>query len=259
MAENPVVTADSRLETNTASAEEVAQFSARADAWWDTEGDFAPLHKFNPPRLEFIRDTLCARFDRDFRSPRPLEGLRLLDIGCGGGLLSEPMTRLGATVLGIDAAEKNVGTAIAHARSMGLEITYRTARPEELAAEGAEFDAVINMEVIEHVPDPGQFVTECARLVAPGGVMVLGTLNRTLKALALAKVGAEYVLRWLPAGTHDWRKFVRPSELATYLRHAGLDLTNMKGTGYHLMTDEWRLTDDLDVNYLAVAVKPEAD
>lgn len=241
------------INVGTASAAEVAQFAARADSWWDTEGDFAPLHRINPARLTFIRDNACSIFERDASGPRPLAGLRVLDLGCGGGLLSEPMARLGATVTGIDAAPENIDAAADHAAAGGLDITYRCALGEDLTREGAQFDIVLNMEVIEHVPDPAAFVAVCAELVAPGGLMFMATLNRTLKSLALGKVGAEYVLRWVPPGTHDWRKFVRPSELSGYLRRAGLDVSAICGLAYNLRRNEWELSRDLGVNYMAVA------
>lgn len=235
------------------SAAEIAQFAMRADAWWDTEGDFAPLHRINPARLTFIRDKACAHFSKNPIGAKPFAGLRVLDLGCGGGLLSEPMARLGATVTGIDAAPENIETAVDHARAGGVDVTYRCALGEDLADEGAQFDIVLNMEVIEHVPDPAAFVAVCADLVAPTGVMFMATLNRTLKSLALGKVGAEYILRWVPRGTHDWRKFVRPAELSGYLRRAGLDVTALSGLAYNLKRDEWELSGDLGVNYMAMA------
>jgi 2-polyprenyl-6-hydroxyphenyl methylase/3-demethylubiquinone-9 3-methyltransferase len=193
---------------------EVARFSAMAAEWWDPTGKFAPLHRFNPVRLGFIREQCLARFGRDGSQRAPFEGLKLLDIGCGGGLLSEPMRRLGFDVTGVDASDRNIGTASAHAAEVGLDITYRAATAEQLEAENAgPFDVVLNMEVIEHVADPAEYLRTTARLLAPGGLMILATLNRTLKALALAKVGAEYVLRWVPAGTHDWNKFLKPEEI----------------------------------------------
>ena len=235
----------------TASPEEVARFAAMADAWWDTTGNFKPLHKFNPARLEFIRDRAARRFGRDPLAERPFEGLRLLDIGCGGGLLCEPLARLGFSVTGIDAGERNVGVARIHAERSGLAIDYRAALPEELA--GESFDVVLCMEVVEHVPEPARFVPICGGLVAPGGALFAATLNRTAKAFAFAVVGAEYVLRWLPRGTHDWKKFVKPSELAAWLRPAGLTVRDLKGMSYDIRRDEWRVTGDIDVNYLVYA------
>jgi len=234
---------------------EMAKFTRMAAEWWDPNGKFAPLHKFNPVRLQFIRDLAAGRFDRDPRAIRPFEGLALLDIGCGGGLLSEPMARLGFDVLGADPLEKNVKTAAAHAAGAGLNVRYRTTTAEELATEGARFDVVLNMEVVEHVADLGAFLKTCATLIAPGGCMVVATLNRTLKSLALAKIGAEYVLRWLPPGTHDWNRFVTPPELQHHLEEAGLSVTRMQGVEFDPLRWDWRLSTDTDVNYMVVAEK----
>lgn len=237
---------------------EVERFQAMADSWWDPEGKFKPLHKFNPVRIGFVRDCLCQHFGRDPKTMRPLEGLRLLDIGCGGGLISEPMARLGAQVTAIDAAEGNIKTAMLHAEQHGLTIAYRHSSAEALLESGATpFDAILNLEVIEHVTDPSAFVACSARLLRPGGLTVIATLNRTLKSLALAKIGAEYILRWLPAGTHDWRKFLRPSEIGGFLRHAGLVQTRTQGVSYNPLKDQWSLSRDLDVNYMIVAEKPQ--
>jgi len=241
--------------TSTASHDEIARFTAIAERWWDTTGDFAPLHKLNPPRLEFIRDHLCQHFDRDPNANAPLQGLRIIDVGCGGGLLSEPMARLGASVTGIDAGEENIAVAQTHADAVGLNITYRHVLPEDLADQRAHYDAVLSMEVIEHVSDLGLFLQSAAGVLKPGGAMVLSTLNRTLKSLALAKIGAEYILRWVPPGTHDWRKFVRPSELADGLRPHGLDITDLMGIAYKPGQDRWVLAEDMNVNYLAFASK----
>ena len=239
----------------TAAPDEVARFNALAEAWWDADGAFRPLHRINPTRIAFIRDRVAGHFGRDPLGRGPLGGLDLLDIGCGGGLLSEPMRRLGARVTGIDAAEETVRVAARHAEQGGLDIEYRSVLPEALAAEGRTFNVVLNMEVVEHVADVEAFLAACCALVKPGGIMVLATLNRTLKAFALAKVGAEYVLRWLPAGTHHWRKFVKPSELAAALRPHGFGVVELKGLVYGALSDAWSLADDLDVNYMAVAVK----
>jgi 2-polyprenyl-6-hydroxyphenyl methylase/3-demethylubiquinone-9 3-methyltransferase len=238
-------------------SEEIAKFAAMAEAWWDPTGKFRPLHRFNPVRLAYIRDRLCARFGRDPKAERPLKGLRLLDVGCGGGLLSEPLARLGAEVTGLDAAARNIKVAALHAEESGLKIDYRHGSVEELAAGGARFDAVLNMEVVEHVADVGGFLAASATLVKPGGLMILATLNRTPKAFLLAIVGAEYLLRWLPRGTHDWRRFVRPSEAAAALRGCGLEIEEMTGVAYNPLTDGWRLAPrDLDVNYMLMAVRP---
>ena len=221
--------------------QEVEKFSAMAEAWWDPEGKFKPLHKFNPVRLAFLRDRLAALNGTDPLSDKPLEGLKILDIGCGGGLLCEPLTRLGAQMTGVDASEKNIKIAALHAREMELEIDYRHSSAEELAAAGERFDAVLNMEVVEHVADVESFLGACAALVRPGGVMTLATLNRTAKSFALAIVGAEYVLRWLPRGAHDWRKFLKPSEVAAVLRGAGMEVTEVTGVAYNPLNGSWRL------------------
>ena len=236
---------------------EIEKFAAIADEWWDPFGKFKPLHKFNPVRLAYIRDGACAHFDRDRRGKKPLEGLRLLDIGCGGGLVAEPMRRLGAEVVAIDAAERNVKTAMAHAQPLGLDIDYRATTVEALAEAGEPpFDIILNLEVVEHVADVDLFLAASASLLKPGGMMVVATINRTLKALALAKVGAEYVLRWLPAGTHDPRKFVKPEEAEAPLLRKGLSVTAQAGFSYNPFLDIWRVSDDMGVNYMLTAVKP---
>lgn len=234
---------------------EIARFSAMADEWWDPAGKFRPLHALNPPRLQFIRDRLAGHFGRRALEPRPLAGLRLLDIGCGGGLISEPMARLGATVVGLDASDRNISVARLHAEQMGLAIDYRCTSAEALAAAGESFDVVLALEIIEHVADLASFVTACTGLIRPGGAAVFSTLNRTPQSYLLGIVGAEYVLRWLPVGTHQWNRFVRPSELAAALRPHGLTITAMEGLGYQPIQQRWRLTKDLSVNYLAFAVK----
>ena len=239
----------------TIDAEEVRRFARLADTWWDTAGPFRPLHKLNPARLAFVRDRLCGHFGRGLKDRRPLQGLRLLDIGCGGGLVSEPMARLGAEVVGIDASEENVAVARHHAAEMELAIDYRAGTAESLAAAGESFDVVLNLEVVEHVADPDLFIRATARLVKPEGAMVLSTINRTAKAYALAIVMAEYVLGWLPRGTHRWDKFVRPSELERMLRGAEMRLSELAGLAYNPLTDSWSLGRDLDVNYLGFAVR----
>jgi 2-polyprenyl-6-hydroxyphenyl methylase/3-demethylubiquinone-9 3-methyltransferase len=238
---------------------EVERFSRIAAEWWDPKGKFAPLHRFNPVRLAFIREQALARFGRDGRARRPFEGLRLLDIGCGGGLLSEPMARLGFQVTAVDASERNVGTARAHADEQGLSIDYRCATAEQLLAQGeAAFDVILNMEVIEHVADPGAYLRDCGRLLAPGGLMVVATLNRTLKALALAKLGAEYVLRWLPPGTHDWRKFLKPEEIRSFLAGEALEVQGPFGIAYDPLGGRWKPSGDIDVNYMMTVTRPGA-
>jgi 2-polyprenyl-6-hydroxyphenyl methylase/3-demethylubiquinone-9 3-methyltransferase len=241
--------------SGTASTEEVERFTAIAEAWWDPNGDFRPLHQINPVRIGYIRDLAVAHFGLDAMSENPFDGLKILDVGCGGGLLCEPMCRLGANVTGIDAGDKNIAVAKLHATQSGLDIDYRHQLPEYLVKTEGPFDMVLNMEVVEHVPDLDRFLEAASALVRPGGVMVLSTLNRTIKSLALAKIGAEYILRWLPRGTHDWNKFVKPSELANGLRPHGLDVTDITGMTYRPLKDDWVLSGDLDVNYLMLAVK----
>jgi len=232
---------------------EVAKFTAMAAEWWNPTGKFAPLHKFNPVRLSFIRQTAAAHFARAGLSP--FTGLSLLDIGCGGGLLSEPMARLGFAVTGVDASEKNIKTAAAHAAPQSLGIDYRHSSAESLAETGATFDVVLNMEVVEHVADLPAYLGACAKLVKPGGLMIVATLNKTLKSLALAKIGAEYVLRWLPPGTHDWSRFVEPAYLKQLLGESGLTVTATQGVSFDPLTWSWRLSADTDVNYMVVAGK----
>ncbi len=235
---------------------EIEKFRRMAEEWWDPRGKFRPLHRFNPVRLQFLKDRLCRHFGRDAQAGRPLSGLRLLDIGSGGGLVAEPLTRLGAEVVGIDATARNVEVARLHAAEGGLRIDYRHAAAEELAEAGESFDAVLALEIVEHVASLEAFVVAASRMVKPGGLLVVATLNRTLKAFGLAIVGAEYVLGWLPKGTHDWRKFVRPSELEAAIRASGLSLAETTGVSYNPLLDRWSLGSDLDVNYLAVAKKP---
>jgi 2-polyprenyl-6-hydroxyphenyl methylase/3-demethylubiquinone-9 3-methyltransferase len=247
-------------QTPSIDPEEVAKFTAMADEWWDPHGKFRPLHKFNPVRLGFIRNTLEAHFNLEKRVKTPLSGLKLLDIGCGGGLVSEPMARLGATVTGIDASEANIKTALTHARAGGLDIDFRTGTAEALLAENAgPFDIVLNLEVVEHVANPTEFLKTSAQLLAPGGIIILATMNRTAKAFALAIVGAEYVLRWLPRGTHDWNKFLKPEELIGPLSEAGLSCAAPIGVSFNPLTDRWSLTADTSVNYLLTATRSAAD
>jgi 2-polyprenyl-6-hydroxyphenyl methylase/3-demethylubiquinone-9 3-methyltransferase len=238
---------------------EVERFSRIAAEWWDPKGKFAPLHKFNPVRLAFIRDQALYRFGRDPAARRPFEGLRLLDIGCGGGLLCEPMSRLGFHVVGVDASERNIGTASAHAAEQGVEVDYRCSTAEDLVAAGEPgFDLILNMEVIEHVADPGEFLRSCAHLLAPGGLMIVATLNRTLKAFALAKVGAEYVLRWLPAGTHDWSKFLKPEEIRGFLTQEPLAVDGPFGVVFDPLSGRWSQSHDADVNYMMTVARDAA-
>ena len=243
-------------ETAGIDAAEVAKFEAMAATWWDPRGPHAPLHAMNPCRLDYIADQIAAQHGRDRRSLRPFDGLRVLDAGCGGGLLCEPMARLGATVTGIDPGEGAIPVAKAHAEAQGLAIDYRVATVEELATAGETFDAVLAMEVVEHLPDPHGFLAACARMLVPGGPLVVSTLNRTPQSWAMAILGAEYLLGWLPRGTHDWRRFVTPAELAAMLRGAGLTPVDAKGFVFDPLGGEWRLSArDLSVNHVATAVK----
>lgn len=235
---------------------EVARFSAMAADWWNPTGKFRPLHKINPVRLAFIRDAAAQRFSRDPRAIDSLKGLRVLDIGCGGGLLCEPLARLGADVVGVDPSETNIGVAATHAAEQGLAIDYRADTAEDLADSGETFDIVLNMEVVEHVADVDAFIAACASMVRPGGLMVNATINRTLRAFALAIVGAEYVLRWLPRGTHQWDRFVTPEELAASLRKAGLEPDPAVGVIYNPIADDWFQGRDTAVNYMLLAKKP---
>lgn len=236
--------------------EEIAHFSAMAETWWDPKGPFKPLHQLNPTRIAFVRDQICAHFGRDPHSELPLKGLRILDIGCGGGLLSEPIARLGAELIGADASEKNIKTASVHAEQMSLDIDYRHITAEELADAGETFDVILNMEVIEHVADINAFLSACYQLLKDDGCMTLSTINRNLKSWAMAIAGAEYILRWLPVGTHDWNKFLKPSELAGHALENGFSLTTINGMVFNPLSSSWSLDDhDFSVNYVAIAVK----
>jgi 2-polyprenyl-6-hydroxyphenyl methylase/3-demethylubiquinone-9 3-methyltransferase len=232
---------------------EVGRFARLADQWWDTRGKMAVLHKFNPIRLNTIKQAACRRFGRDEKKLDALAGLRILDIGCGGGVLSEPLARLGASLVGADPATTNIEVARLHAAQSGLEIDYRATTAEALADAGERFDIVLAMEVVEHVTDVELFVARCGEMVKPGGQMVVATLNRTLKSFALAIVGAEYVLRWLPRGTHQWDKFVTPNELEIALERAGLRVVDQQGVIYNPLADRWQIARDMDVNYMLVA------
>jgi 2-polyprenyl-6-hydroxyphenyl methylase/3-demethylubiquinone-9 3-methyltransferase len=245
--------ATSRSGSGSVDHAEIAKFEAMADAWWDPTGKFKPLHRLNPVRVRFIRDRLAAGLGRNPDAPQPLRGLSILDIGCGGGLLAEPLARLGAAVTGIDAAERNIAIARRHAESVGVGVTYLPCTAEDLAAQGARFDAVLGMEIVEHVADLDAFFGAAAGMLKPNGMMVVATLNRTVKSFAFAIVGAEYVLRWLPRGTHDWRRFMRPSELARRLRAHGLEMKELAGVSYDPIGDSFSIGRDCGVNYMAVA------
>ncbi|MBO6676127.1 MAG: bifunctional 2-polyprenyl-6-hydroxyphenol methylase/3-demethylubiquinol 3-O-methyltransferase UbiG [Rhizobiales bacterium] len=239
--------------------DEVARFSALAAEWWDPKGKFGVLHKFNPVRLAYIREKLCAHFGLDEKLAHPFQGLRILDIGCGGGLICEPMARLGATIVGVDASEKNINTASVHAQEQGLTIDYRATTAEALLAEGETFDVVLNMEVVEHVADVDSFVADCAAMVKPGGLMVIATINRTAKAFFMAIIGAERLLRWLPVGTHQYEKLVKPEELASALAPTGMAIIDKAGVTFNPLEDRWkRVPNDLDVNYIVLAARPKA-
>jgi 2-polyprenyl-6-hydroxyphenyl methylase/3-demethylubiquinone-9 3-methyltransferase len=240
---------------STVDPDEVARFERIAETWWDPKGPMGTLHKFNPVRLAYVRDMACRRFGRDPRAVRPLDGLRIVDVGCGGGVLSEPLARLGAAVTGLDPAPTNVAVAKLHAERAGVAVAYRNEALEDAVARGETFDIVLAMEVVEHVADVPAFVAACARAVAPGGLLVMATINRTLRAFALAIVGAEYVLGWLPRGTHQWDKFVTPEELTLAIENGGMTVTDVSGVVYNPLADRWSLSRDSAVNYMALAVK----
>lgn len=236
---------------------EVAKFEAMAAEWWDVNGKFRPLHMMNPVRLDYINRQIATEFGRDMTGQRPFSGLRILDIGCGGGLLSEPMARLGADVTGADAAERNIPVARLHAEQSGLTIDYRHTTAEALAAAGEAFDVVLAMEIVEHVADPQEFVRTCHDLLKPGGLMVMSTLNRSTRSFLAAIVGAEWIMRWLPKGTHDWAKFIRPEELLAKIEGAGLTPVDSKGFVFNPVSWQWSISDsDLSVNYVMAAIRP---
>lgn len=234
---------------------EIAHFSAIAEEWWAPNGKFAPLHRLNPIRIGFIKAEAAKRFARDGKDTKAFAGLRILDIGCGGGLLSEPMARLGAEIVGADASATNIGIARLHAEEAGLAIDYRATTAEALAEAGERFDIVLAMEIVEHVSDLPLFLQEAGRMVKPGGMIVLSTINRTRKAWLLAILGAEYILRWLPRGTHSYEKLVKPRELAEILQNNGFDITAETGVVYDPLRDQWKTSSDMDVNYMLAAAK----
>lgn len=247
----------STAQHSTVDPAEVAKFEAMAAEWWDLEGKFKPLHMLNPTRLDYITRQIASEFDRDLTGDAPFKGLRILDIGCGGGLLCEPMARLGATIVGADAAAGNIPVAQVHAEQSGLEIDYRHITAEDLAAAGEQFDIVLNMEVIEHVADPLSFLTACRTLLKPEGLHICSTINRNPKSFAMAIVGAEVIMRWLPKGTHDWNKFITPDELFVLLENAGLNPVDCKGFKFDFLGWSWSISDnDLSVNYVTAALKP---
>lgn len=241
----------------TVDQNEIAKFEAMAAEWWDPNGKFKPLHMLNPCRLDYIIDQVSAEFTRDSREQSPFKDLRILDIGCGGGLLCEPMARLGATVIGADAAERNIPVARTHAEQSGLDIDYRFTTAEALAEAGEQFDVILNMEVVEHVANPLSYLTACQRLLKPGGLMVCSTINRNPKSYLMAIIGAEHVMRWLPKGTHEWNKFITPDELFNLIEEAGLDPVDRKGFVFNPIAWSWSISEkDLSVNYVTTSVKP---
>jgi 2-polyprenyl-6-hydroxyphenyl methylase / 3-demethylubiquinone-9 3-methyltransferase len=244
------------MAVDTVDPSEVAKFEAMAAEWWDPDGKFKPLHMLNPCRLDYICAQIAAEFGRDLAGDLPFKGLRILDIGCGGGLLSEPMARLGAEVVGADAAARNIPVAQVHAEQSGLTIDYRHTTAEAMAAAGERFDVILNMEVVEHVADPQAYLTACQELLRPGGLMICSTLNRNPKSFMMAIIGAEWVMRWLPKGTHDWQKFITPEELYALIEKAGLRPVDRKGMVFNPVTWRWSLSDrDLSVNYVTASVK----
>ena len=246
------------MTATTVNSAEIDRFEKMADEWWDPEGKFRPLHKFNPVRLAYIREKVIGHFALSQIARAPFQGLELLDIGCGGGLVCEPMARLGARVTGIDPGERNVAVARIHAQRSGLDIDYLGATAEDIAASAKRFDVVLNMEVVEHVADVSLYLKSCAALVKPGGLMVVATINRTARAFALAIVGAEYVLGWLPRGTHAFNKFVTPEELTSILKRQGLTIADRCGVTFNPIEDRWRRSRDLGVNYMVLAARPKA-
>ena len=245
--------------TVTVDPAEIAKFEAMAAEWWDPEGKFKPLHMLQPCRLDYITSQIAGEFDRDLSAEAPFAGLRIVDIGCGGGLLCEPMARLGAEVVGVDAAARNIPVAQTHAAQSGLEIDYRHTTAEALAEAGERFDVMLNMEVVEHVSDPLAYLSACRALLKPGGLHICSTINRNAKSFGMAIVGAEWVMRWLPKGTHEWSKFITPDELYDLLSKAGLEPVDRKGFVFNPVTWSWKLSDrDLSVNYVTAALAPEA-
>ena len=242
---------------STVDPNEVAKFEAMAAEWWDLEGKFKPLHMLNPTRLDYITSQIASEFDRDLKTNAPFEGLRILDIGCGGGLLCEPMARLGAEIVGADAAAGNIPVAMVHAKQSGLNIDYRHTTAEDMAAAYEQFDVVLNMEVVEHVADPLNFLTACQQLLKPNGLHICSTINRNPKSFAMAIVGAEFIMRWLPIGTHEFEKFITPDELFDLLGQAGLDPVDRKGFKFDFLGWSWSISDkDLSVNYVTAPLKP---
>ena len=245
-----------RPQTSSIDPAEVAKFQAMSQEWWDPQGKFKPLHMLNPTRLDYVTTQIAAQFGRDRDAALPFKGLTVLDIGCGGGLMSEPLARLGATVTGADAAPENTAIAALHATEQGLDIDYRATTSEALAAEGRSYDIVMALEIVEHVADPAEFIATCRDLVKPGGMLIQSTLNRTMRSFGAAIIGAEWVMRWLPKGTHDWRKFITPDELYGLIRGAGLDPVDRKGMVFNPISWQWSLSArDLSVNYVTASIR----
>lgn len=238
--------------SSTIDPQEVEKFSKIADEWWSETGKFKPLHKFNPIRISFIRNKIIEHFALNQKSVTPFSGLKILDVGCGGGLIAEPFARMSANITAIDASEKNIAVAKIHAEKSQLKIDYRAVSVEELVKQNEKFDVVFALEIVEHVADLEKFITNCSEVLKPNGLLFVATINRTLKSLALAKIAVEYILRWLPAGTHDWKKFLKPSEINFYAIKCGLNLQSLRGFNYNILTDEWKESDKLDVNYAAI-------
>jgi 2-polyprenyl-6-hydroxyphenyl methylase/3-demethylubiquinone-9 3-methyltransferase len=238
--------------SSTIDAKEIEKFSKIADEWWSETGKFKPLHKFNPIRISFIKEKIIEHFALEKNLENPLSKITILDIGCGGGLISEPFAKLGADLTAIDASPKNIEIAKIHAAKSNLKINYLATSPEEISQENQKFDVVFALEIVEHVADLQKFIESCAKLVKPNGLVFIATINRTLKSLALAKIAVEYVLRWLPRGTHDWQKFLKPSEINFHAINNQLELQNLIGFSYNIFNDQWSQTNNLDVNYAAV-------
>jgi 2-polyprenyl-6-hydroxyphenyl methylase/3-demethylubiquinone-9 3-methyltransferase len=238
--------------TSTIDPKEIEKFTKMAVEWWSETGKFKPLHKFNPIRISHLRQKIIQHFSLEEKSLTPFKNLNILDVGCGGGLISEPFARMGASVTGIDAGEKNIAVAKIHAEKSGLEINYQNISAEELVEENQKFDVVFALEIIEHVADVEAFIEACSKLVKPNGLLFVATINRNLKSLALAKVAVEYILRWLPAGTHDWKKFLKPSEINNFAEKENLELCEILGFNYNILKDEWRKSDNLDINYMMI-------
>ena len=241
------------MKNNTINKEEIEKFSKIAEEWWNPEGKFKPLHKFNPVRISYIRDNIIKTFKLD-NNKIPLKNLRILDVGCGGGLLSEPMCKLGANVTGIDASQKNINVAKLHSKRNDLRINYFCSSPEKFKVK-EKFDVILNMEIVEHVEDVNLFLNSCSKLLKKNGIMFIATLNKTLKSYIFAIIGAEYILRWLPIGTHEWEKFLKPEELISILKNNDLKLDRVDGMNFNIFTDKWNVGKDKSVNYIAKFIK----